>query len=199
MAKPRLPLPQRPDGLTGRLFGVVMEMMNARSYRVALNAVDLKPGERILELGFGTGRFLELVASRNPNVAIAGVDPSTTMCGVARRRLAKFRNVDTNEVQVGLEQPLNWPDHYFNVIVAIHSFQFWAEPERSIQEVRRALAINGRFVLVLRAHPNPPEWLPNPISRLADEVGEARRVLAQYGFRVDELAPSGTSRVLHCQ
>jgi S-adenosylmethionine-diacylgycerolhomoserine-N-methlytransferase len=44
----------------------------------------------ILEIGCGTGRVLEVAARRFPNARIVGVDLSSDMLGVARRKLARF-------------------------------------------------------------------------------------------------------------
>lgn len=44
----------------------------------------------ILEIGCGTGRVLEVAARRFPGARIVGVDLSTDMLGVARRKLARF-------------------------------------------------------------------------------------------------------------
>lgn len=124
MSETIFPLPQRPEGLRGRLFGIVMEWMNTRSYRATLRVLELRPGERLLELGYGTGKFLEMLKRSVPDASIAGVDPSQTMHRTASDRLAVLPGVDLREIRNGFEWPLALPDSSFEVVVAIHSFQF---------------------------------------------------------------------------
>jgi len=121
----KLPHPQRPDGISGRLFGILMKWLNFPSYRTALSAANLQLGSRLLEIGFGTGAFLELVAKRYPETSMAGIDPSETMCRVATRRLGRFPGIETSEIRLGIDHPLPWPDKVFNTVVAIYCFQFW--------------------------------------------------------------------------
>jgi len=172
-----------------------MEWLNAASYRAAIDAVALRPGERLLELGFGTGAFLELVCKTVPGVSIAGVDPSATMVQVAQRRLRKLPGVDLSQIRIGFERPLTWPERSFEAVVAIHGFQFWEKPEASLAEICRVLKPGGRLALVLRAHLRPPQWLPNPMSRSGNEAG-ANLLMEQAGFHATEVAPSGSSRIL---
>lgn len=196
MSETIFPLPQRPEGLLGRLFGIVMEWMNTRSYSATLRVLELGPGERLLELGYGTGKFLEMLKRSVPDASVAGVAPSQTMQRTASDRLAVLPGVDLREIRIGFERPLAWPDSSFEVVVAIHSFQFWTDPLESIREIRRVLKPGGRLVLVLRAHPNPPHWLPNAISRSPNEATEVMGLLRQNGFSATESNPSGSSKIV---
>ncbi len=186
-----LPLPMRPQGLRGRIFGALMERMNAGAYRQALDALAVQAGERLLEIGFGTGRFVELALRAASELSVAGVDPAETMVDVARGRRAVRQAGDRADLRQGHDVPLPWPDAAFDAAVALHSFQFWPEPARTLVELRRVLAPTGRAVFVLRDHDRrPPEWLPNPISRSGDEAGGLCRLLASSGFEVERAADS---------
>lgn len=83
-------------------------------------ALDLKPADRVLELGCGVGRIGREIA---PHVAHwEGVDISSNMIEVARERLAQFPNVGFTELSRSSLQPL--PDASFDkaycVAVFIH-------------------------------------------------------------------------------
>ena len=79
-------LAMRPEGLAGRLFGRVMERMNTPAYGRAVACLGPAEGERFLEIGFGTGRLVELLLGSAPGVRVAGVDPAPTMLEVAKGR-----------------------------------------------------------------------------------------------------------------
>ncbi len=181
-----LPLPMRPQGLRGRIFGVLMERLNAGAYRRALDALAPKPGERLLEIGFGTGRFAELALVAAPDVTVAGVDPAETMVEVAKARRGVRAAGARADLRHGVDVPLPWSDDAFDAAVALHSFQFWPDPGRTLRELRRVLVPGGRLVIVLRDHARrAPDWLPNPISRSGDEAGGLRKLLGECGFEVE--------------
>jgi ubiquinone/menaquinone biosynthesis C-methylase UbiE len=76
----------RPAGLAGRLFGMVMEKMNARAYRRVCELAAPARGESVLEIGFGTGRLVEMLLERVEPGRVAGVDWTPTMVDVALSR-----------------------------------------------------------------------------------------------------------------
>lgn len=172
------PQPQEPHGFTGRIFGWLMERLNAASYRAAAQRLPEGP-VRLLEIGFGTGAMAELLARRGAAL-VAGVDPSPLMVGTARRR--------TRGLPVDLRQgdaaSLPWDDASFDAAVALHSFQFWNPVQTCLGELRRVLKPGGRLLLVLRRHGAGVDRnrLPNPLSREADEPGAAVRALGAAGF-----------------
>jgi len=192
----RTPLPMRPEGWRGRAFGWVMERLNASAYATALDVLAPRQGERVLEIGFGTGRFAELLLRRAP-VSVCGVDPAATMVDVANRRGGIRAAPGRADLRVGDAAALPWRAASFDAAVAIHCFQFWPDPARALGEIARVLRPHGRLVLVLRDHGGrAPEWLPNPLSRGADEVAAARHALQRCGFGVYAQAAAGSSTVL---
>lgn len=191
------PLPQSPSGPLGRVFGWVMERLNAQAYRRALEALQPVDTRHYLEIGFGTGRFLELLVEAVPGCRVAGLDPTATMVAVARDRKRLRAARDRVDLREGNDAPIPWRDETFDGVVAIHCFQFWAEPDHSVREIHRALRPNGRFVLVFRHHGSrAPQWLPNALSRSGREVEQACDLLQAQGFSVTESHGAGTSRVV---
>ena len=181
----------------GRIFGRLMERLNRPAYGAATHALTPRDGERFLEIGFGTGRLVELLLHVGPNVRVCGVDPTPTMVEVASQRrevMAAGSRVDLRE---GKDAPLPWPSDFFDGVAALHSFQFWPEPTVSIREIRRVLRPGGRLLLILRDHSrNPRDWLPNPLSRSGQEVELAKELLRASGFEVTLESLAGSSQVI---
>ena len=65
-----------------------MERETAAQNDAALAALAINPGDRILEIGFGHGRTLEQLALAAPSGFVAGLDHSSEMYEMARRRCA---------------------------------------------------------------------------------------------------------------
>jgi SAM-dependent methyltransferase len=187
----KAPLAMRPQGLAGRLFGVLMEAINQPSYRSVLELLELGPNSDVLEIGFGAGRMIELLLGATSG-RVEGVDPTPTMVDVARRRRLVRRNSGRVGVCLGADQPLEFPQGSFDRVVALHSFQFWPEPQRTLRNVRALLRPGGRLVLVLRDHSRTANArLANPLSRAPGVAEAARQLLTDCGFAASIVTSDG--------
>jgi len=174
-----------------------MERLNAGAYRQALVALRAGGARSYLEIGFGTGRFLEMLLEASPDCRVAGVDPTPTMVEVARNRRAIRAAGERADLRLGSDADLPWPDRNFDAAVALHSFQFWPDPERSLRDITRVLRRPGRLVLVLRDHSHrAPAWLPNPISRSGRELEGAVQLLRDSGLSVSTPPYAGSSAII---
>ncbi len=190
-------LPQSPSGFTGKLFGKLMEWTNADAYQKTLQALAPSDNERFSEIGFGTGRFAEMLLSTTTNTFVAGVDPTETMVKTASNRLIKKRLGNRIDIHQGTDDSLPWGDDRFDAVIAIHSFQFWQDPDRSIREIDRVLRPHGRIIIVFRDHSTKaPDWLPNPISRSGKEVESAISLLEKHEYKITEYPAAGSSRII---
>jgi ubiquinone/menaquinone biosynthesis C-methylase UbiE len=191
-----MPLPQSPSGWMGRIFGKMMESSNIDAYQKTIQALAPSDNERFLEIGFGTGCCAEMLLSTTTGTFIAGVDPTETMVKTTLNRLIKKELGDRIDIRQGTDDSLPWSDGYFDAVMAIHSFQFWPDPHKSIIEISRVLRPNGRIVLTFRDHSTrAPDWLPNPISRSGREIDAAISLLAKR-YKTTERIAAGSSRII---
>ncbi len=191
----------QPSGRTGRIFGWLMERLNAKTYRwVIAQLKPLKP-KSYGEIGFGTGRQMKLAIRKLKLQKAAGVDPSSLMVETAQKKLRRYREKIHLDLRQGDDTTLPW-DGPFDAIAAVHSFQFWTHPATSLAHIRGLLAPNGRFILVLRHHgKRPPKWIPNPLSRSGDEISQTVKAAQAAGFNVLSMQPitkSSYGLVLGC-
>ena len=187
-----------PHGFHGRVFSWFMDRFNARAHKFALRRRDVQPTDSILEIGFGTGRLAKRLAKTARSGFVAGVDPSELMLQTAEKRTKKFRKKGRVELKLSEASALPWPDATFDKVAALHSFQFWSDPDHDIAEVHRVLKPGGLLLLILRAHRKAgPKWLPNHISRSGQEIAGAFELLANSGFSETRIeGKAGSSAVL---
>lgn len=112
-----------------------------RETEAIFRLLALKSGERLLDVGAGTGR-IALAAARRGAVVV-GVDPSRAMLGVARRRLAD-RSVALLRADA---TRLPFADGSFEAAVAVTLLCFAADPAAVLREIARVLRPDGRLVL----------------------------------------------------
>jgi ubiquinone/menaquinone biosynthesis C-methylase UbiE len=103
--------------------------------------LEPRPGERLLDLGTGTGRYAQEAARRGARVV--GIDPSPGMLAVARGRVAG-QPVDL--ICAGAAR-LPFPDRSFDAILAMTSLCFVSDPVAVLREAARMLKPGGRLVL----------------------------------------------------
>src|ERR1700743_1884355 len=79
--------PMKPRGAGGVVMGWLMERLNTAQSRATVDALEPPQGGAVLEVGFGPGQALEMLARKVPLGLVAGVDHSALMVARARRRL----------------------------------------------------------------------------------------------------------------
>lgn len=76
----------RPHGLVGGLLAALLNRGNRLITAHTIGALDLEPGEDVLEVGFGGGVGLDLAQVHEASARLTGVDVSGAMVRRARRR-----------------------------------------------------------------------------------------------------------------
>lgn len=110
--------------------------------RATLDRLALQSGERILDVGCGTGVLLERILATGNETAVAGVDPVREMLAVARQRLPM-----EVPLYVGRGECLPFADASFDVVVSTSAFHYMRDPEYALVEMHRVLAPGGRLLI----------------------------------------------------
>jgi ubiquinone/menaquinone biosynthesis C-methylase UbiE len=140
-----------------RLSGVYDALADASEHESRERGLGLlapAEGERILEIGFGTGQSLVTLA-RAVGAAgrVSGIDLSEGMTRVARQRLESAGLEDRVELRMAAAPPLPWSDSTFDAVTMSFTLELFPEeviPEL-LAETRRVLRPAGRLGVVSMA------------------------------------------------
>ncbi len=110
-----------------------------------LQLITERSQPRILDLGTGTGRILEIAAPHVTNGI--GVDMSRDMLGVARDRLEQARHHHC-QVRHGDIYSLDLPSGSCDIAVLHHVLHFLDDPSAAIREAAHTLAGGGQLAIV---------------------------------------------------
>ncbi|OUR77777.1 hypothetical protein A9Q83_09670 [Alphaproteobacteria bacterium 46_93_T64] len=175
---------RRPSGLLGYLVAFIMASETEPENVQTLNLLEMKPNDKILEVGCGHGETLRSAAKRCVNLSVTGIDFSDVMLNVARRRNRKLITSGHVKIDKGDSANLPYLNDGFNKIYSVHTIYFWQNPEIHLQEILRVLTPGGQFVLGFRSGDDAAfaEKFPASIYNLRT-AAKIDALLRQCGFR----------------
>lgn len=168
----------------------------------AVERLQPRSGERILDLATGTGWASRIVAERFPGAKVTGADIAEQMLEYARATAAT-RRLDIEYRHADAER-LPFADASFDAVVSTFGVMFVGKPEAAAAELARVVKPGGRVVLATWAHdgnvfemfgvmkpflPAPPQ--PPPPSPFA--WGRRDRVMELLGADFEVAFEEGTN------
>ena len=105
----------------------------------------IRPDERVLDVGCGTGTFARRLVDANPAQSVVGVDVSPGMLAHARRKLGSAPNVRLAEAQA---EALPFSAAAFDVVVSASALHYVGRPDMALAEMARVLRPGGRLVVL---------------------------------------------------
>jgi SAM-dependent methyltransferase len=107
----------------------------APAQRVVVAETGIRPGSRVLDVGCGSGEFLQLLADLGAQPT--GLDPAPGMVRVARARVPGV------DIRLGFVEELPWPGGAFEVVTAFNALQFAVDTLAALAEMRRVVVPGG--------------------------------------------------------
>jgi len=184
--------------LTGRHIANVMgfrgadwlerpERESEENVEGALDAIGLKPGMTVAEVGAGTGYVALRMAKRvSPGGRVYANDLQPEMLGLLRENAAKAGITNVQTVQ-GSETDPKLPDGQIDLIILVDVYHEFSQPQKMLQGIRRALKPDGRLVQLeyRKEDPNVPILLDHKMS-----VAEAKTEVEAEGFSLGPVIES---------
>jgi SAM-dependent methyltransferase len=137
----------QPKGWSGRIAGLLLVALNGELNHRAVDALDLSPSSRVLEVGYGPGVGIAALLARVPDGPVAGIDPSAEMLRQATARNRAAVGQGRADLRQGLAAALPWNDATFDAVLSLNSVLFWRPLGPSLREVFRVLRPGGRFLV----------------------------------------------------
>lgn len=167
-----------------------------------LEKLSAQPGEKILEIGFGTGHCLvSLAQAVGPTGRVTGLDISDGMLAIARQRLQSEGLAERADLHLGDAAKLDFIEAgTLDGVFMSFTLELFDNPEipRVLQEIHRILKPGGRLAVVSMTKTNPPgmavrmyEWFHEKMPNYADcRPIFARQSIEQSGYAIQDVSVS---------
>src|SRR5437763_10453546 len=163
--------------------GEEMEQHHLPITAPVLELMQLRPADRVLDLGCGAGWATRLLAARVPQGKVTGVDISDEMIERARRSSTNFSNI---EFAVGSSEKIPAANDSCDKVLSIESFYYYPDQGAALDELRRLLKPGGRFFILINLYKDNPyslRWVQTlqvPVHALSE--AEYLQLIRAHGF-----------------
>ena len=141
--------------------------------RLQLAALELRPGEDVLDIGSGPGLLAAQAAvAVGTNGSVHGIDPSEQMLAIAAHRSEPVAGAAPVRFQVGDACALPFAAESFDAAAAVQVYEYVSDMPGALAEAHRVLRPGGRLLVL------DTDW--DSIVWYSSDVGRMLRVLAAW-------------------
>jgi ubiquinone/menaquinone biosynthesis C-methylase UbiE len=129
--------------------GDEMESHHSDITEQTIAVMEIRPTDRILDLGCGTGWASRRLARIAISGAVTGIDVADEMLRRAEQASQGIANV---RYLWGSAENIPAADNSFDKVLSVESFSYYADQGRALDEVRRVMSPGGRLFILINLY-----------------------------------------------
>jgi ubiquinone/menaquinone biosynthesis C-methylase UbiE len=178
--------PHHPAGTLGHLAGWIMAARRSNRARNAwtLELLEIAPAHRVLELGFGPGYAISLLAPRLTTGCLVGLDHSAAMLAQARRRNTSWIADGRVQLVLGGTEALATLPRGFDRVYSANLLQFVPDREALLRSLLSLLVPGGRIGTTYK--PRHPGAVDADALRFAETLIGQMRATGYVDCRIEK-------------
>jgi len=153
----------------------------------AVETLEVRPADRLLEVGCGHGVAVSLVCERLTTGTITAIDRSPKMIAMAARRNREHVDAGRAALEAIALEDADLEDRRFDKAFAFNVAPFWQQPKTALGAVRQHLARDGTVHIFWDARHSAPERVRDLGNELADRLREGG--FSVEGVLIEDLRP----------
>jgi ubiquinone/menaquinone biosynthesis C-methylase UbiE len=144
----------------------------------------IRPEDRILDLGCGTGWATRRMARIAVHGEVVGLDVADEMLRRAELASSAFKNV---RYAWGSAENIPEADNAFNKVLSVESFYYYADQGKALEELRRVMAPGAKLFILINLYKDNHyslRWVTElkvPVQALSE--AEYKTLLEKHGFK----------------
>ena len=175
---------RKPSGDHAAEVGQKMDYVNEALFDLTLETMQLKDNEQILEIGFGTGSYLERILNEAEDLTVCGIDFSDEMVKMATKENREAIEAGKVTLGHGSSEDIPYSDSVFDKVFCNMVIYFWDQPHKHLNEVHRVLKPGGTFYTGIRSRPSMQAFPFVEHGFNLYGTGEWKEILSENGFSV---------------
>jgi len=140
---------KRPRGLFGYVVSNMMKKGNQKNYIRLIKDLDVQPGEKLLEIGYGPGIGIQMITSSCVSCTVHGIDFS----GLMYKKAGKLNKllIEQGRVQLQYGDFLKIPidKNQYDRIFCLNVIYFWDELDKPLEKTLSLLKEGGAFYIYM--------------------------------------------------
>ena len=150
----------------------------------ALDAIGIKPGMKVADVGAGVGYFTLRLARRvGPGGVVFANDVQPEMLTILRERAAAAKLTNIRPI-LGAEADPRLPKNALDLVLMVDVYHELSQPQRMLQRIMESLKPDGRLIL-LEYRKEDPHIPIRPEHKMS--IAEAKAEVEAEGFRLEKV------------
>ncbi len=175
---------RKPSGSFAATIAQNMDKTNEPLFDLTLQSINVEGDQKLLEIGFGSGRFIHKLFSHWPTLEVTGVDYASEMVNMAASINDDLLKSGRLKLEEGSSDQLPFEDETFDVVFCNMVIYFWDNPEKHLGEVWRVLKPGGKFYTGFRTKQSMLQMPFVKYGFALYELDEWQAILEKNGFEV---------------
>jgi cyclopropane fatty-acyl-phospholipid synthase-like methyltransferase len=171
---------KKPSGLFGLISAYLMIKVNKFKYEKLIKYLELQPKDKLLEIGYGPGIGINMIAKACPSCTIHGIDFSKLMYERASKHNKQYLDNGTMLLQYGDFLKASIVSNEYDKIFCINVVYFWNELEEPFKKVLSLLNTRGAFYIYMAT----PDFLKKAPENVFNKysIEQVIKALKSVGF-----------------